>query len=234
MGQAISPGEQLPNLPLVGYLGAGLGGPCPVVASFRRGLRDYGYVEGENIAVEYRFSAFYPERYPTFVDELLALGVDVLVAADSQAIPAAQAATKTVPIVMSVCGDPVGEGFVASLERPGGNITGMTNLATALTRRRLELLLAVTPPSAPVAVLWNAGHKGVHGAWRETEEVAAALGIDLLCLGVRGPEDFEDAFAAARREHAGALLVLQDRLTTFHRREIVERALDARLPGMYG
>ena len=223
------------RIPRIGYVGAGTTPQsCPVVGAFRQGLQEYGLVEGRDVEVEYRLAALQVERYPALIDELVDLGVDVLVVADSVAIPVAKQATSTIPVVMSVVGDPVGEGLVQSLERPGGNLTGMTNLARALTGRRLELLQAVVPALTHVAVLWNDEHPGVQGTWKETERTAAARGLEVVSLAVRRAEDFPRLFATAAREGAQALLVLTDRLTTFHRQWIGALALDYRLPGMYG
>src|SRR5688572_6005114 len=173
----------------IGYLGAGPGLPSPLVEAFREGLREHGYIEGQNIHVEYRFAAFRPERYPQLVNELVQLPVDVIVSADSEATPIAKAATATIPVVMSVAGDPVGEGLVASLARPGGNVTGLTNLASALSRRRLELLTQAVPGARRLAVLWNSSHPGVQLAWRDAQDAAMVLGLELVSLPVRAPED---------------------------------------------
>jgi putative ABC transport system substrate-binding protein len=229
-------GVAVPQRPArIGYIGAGTTPQsCPVVGAFRQGLREYDLVEGRDVEVEYRLAALQAERYPALVDELVGLGVDLLVVADSLAIPIAKAATRAIPIVMSVVSDPVAEGLVESLERPGGNLTGMSNLARALTGRRLELLRAVVPRLSRVGVLWNDEHPGVQCTWQETTEAATALGLELVSLAVRGADAFRQAFAAAGREGVQALLVLTDRLTTFHRQRIAALALAYRLPGMYG
>jgi len=204
------------------------------VGAFRQGLREYGLVEGEDLHVEYRLAALQAERYPALVDELVDLGVDVLVIADSVAIPIAKQATKTIPIVMSVVSDPVAEGLIDSFERPGGNITGMSNLARSLTSRRLELLRDVVPGLTRVGVLWNDEHPGVQCTWQETQNTATSLAIDTVSLPVRGQADFTERLAAAKRHGVDALLVLTDRLTTFYRKSICALALDYALPGMYG
>ncbi len=219
----------------IGYVGAGTTPQsCPVVGAFRQGLREYGLVEGRDVEVEYRLAALQADRYPALVAELVEGGVDVLVVADSVAIPIAKAATSTIPIVMSVVSDPVTEGLVESLDRPGGNLTGMSNLARALTHRRLELLCQVVPGLARVGVLWNDEHPGVQCTWQETQAAAAALQLELVSLAVRTPDDLEPGFNVGIQAGAQVLLVLTDRLTTFHRKRIAALALDRRLPGMYG
>jgi putative ABC transport system substrate-binding protein len=235
-GSAYFAMEQPPaRVPRIGYVGAGASClTCPVVGAFRQGLREQGYVEGEDILVEYRLANLQPERYPVLIDELVDLHVDLIVSADSMATPLAKRATPTIPIVMSVAGDPVGEGLVDSIERPGGNLTGLTNLASALVQERLELLQAAVPGISRVAVIWNDAHHGVQLTWREAQQAAKALGLALQSLPVRGPEDFEPAFAAARAECAEGLLILTDRLTTFHRKRLVQLALESGLPGVYG
>ncbi len=221
--------------PRIGYIGAGRDPrSCPVVGAFREGLQQYGLVEGRDLDVEYRLAALRLERYPALIDELLRLGVDILVVADSSAIPIAQQATRTVPIVMSVVGDPVAEGLVQSRERPGGNLTGMTNLARALTGERLALLVEIVPGTRRVAVLWNDTHPGVQLTWAEAQTTAAALNLTLVSLPVRQDADIVPALAAGAAAGADSLLVLTDRLTTFHRKWIVTLALEHQLPGMYG
>lgn len=218
----------------IAYVGVGDGGPCPVVRSFQVGLHDHGYVEGENIAVEYRFARGEPERYRALVAELVALSPDVLVVADSQALPIAHQATTTIPIVMTVSGDPVRDGLVASLERPGGNVTGMTNQARGLNAARLALLQRVVPEARRVAVLWNVGHPGVYDAWERTAADAAALGLEAAPLAIADAAELEAAFDRARDAGADALLVLQDRLTTGARHAIVALAAERQVPGAYG
>lgn len=220
--------------PRIGYVGAGADLASPLVTAFRDGLREHGYIEGKNVEVEYRLAALQPDRYPRLVEELLDARVDVIVTADSEATPVARQATRTIPIVMSVAGDPVGEGLVASLDRPGGNVTGLTNLSSTLSHKRLELLQQATQPVSRVAVLWNAQHPGVRLAWGETQQAALDLGLELISVPVEAAQDLTSAFDGAVRQGAGALLVLTDRLLTFHRREVVALANDRRLPGMYG
>jgi putative tryptophan/tyrosine transport system substrate-binding protein len=218
----------------LGYLGAGDGGPCSVVSAFQRGLGDYGYVPGDNLTVEYRFASGEPARYQVLAEELASLGLDVIVVADSAGIRAAQQAATDIPIVMAVAGDPVADGFVACLEHPGGNITGLTNQARALTRARLELLARLVSGLARVAVLWNADHPLASRSWEAAELSAAALGIGLVSLSVQDLPTIETAFKHASEAGAQAVLVLQDRVTTYHRRDIARLATAHRLPGAYG
>jgi putative tryptophan/tyrosine transport system substrate-binding protein len=218
----------------IGYLAAGPDAPSPLVDAFRRGLRDFGYVEGENILVEYRFAGFEPRRYSALIEDLVSLGVAMIVAGDSVATPVARTRTTDIPIVMVMNGDPVGEGLIDSLERPGGNVTGLTTLARALTQQRLALLQAAVPGAARVAVLWNSEHAGADLVWNEARAVVEWMGLGVLAAPVRAAEELPGAFDAAVAGGADAVLALTDRLVTFHRKQVVGLATDRRLPGMYG
>ena len=225
--------QPLAKVPRIGLLAFGSPGPQQVlVEAFRQGLRDLGYAEGQNVAIEYRFAEERQERLLELAAELVRLQVDVIVA-PSNAAYAAKHITPTIPIVMTTSGDPVATGIIASLARPGGNMTGLTLLSPELAGKRLELLKEVVPELSRVAVLWNAAHPDKALEWRETQIAAQALGVQLQSLPVRGPEDFDSAFEATAREHAGALLVLGDSLTFGHRTRIVDLAAKSRLPAMY-
>jgi ABC-type uncharacterized transport system substrate-binding protein len=202
--------------------------------AFRQGLRELGYVEGQNIILVFPSGEVKPERLPHLAAELVSLKVDVIVAAAIVAVQAAKEATKTIPIVMPVASDAVETGLVASLARPGGNITGLTLISSQLSGKRLELLKEVVPRLSRVAVLSNPTTAAVPPQIRETEVTARALGVQLQPLEVRGPDDFERVFQAATKERAGALITLDDALLFTQRTRIVKLAAKSRLPAIYG
>ena len=202
--------------------------------AFRQGLRELGYVEGENITLVFPSTEVRQERLPEHVTELVSLKVDVIVAAGTVAVQAAKEATKTIPIVMPSTANPVESGLVASLARPGGNITGVTLISSQLSGKRLELLKTVVPGVPRIAALSNPTSVGVPPQMRETGVAARVLGVQLQPLEVRGPDDFETAFQAATRVRAGALVVLDDALVFTHRTWIVKLAAKSRLPAIYG
>jgi putative ABC transport system substrate-binding protein len=202
--------------------------------AFRQGLRELGYVEGQNIVIENRWAEGRQERFTDLAAELVRLKVDVIVAAISAAALAAKNATTTIPVVMLVVGDPVRFGFVASLARPGGNITGLTSVGDELFPKQLELLKEAVPRVSRVAVLWNPANPS-HGPSLKSIEVAArSLGMQPQLQKARGPDEFDSAFAAMTRARAGALLVLADTMFNLHRTRIADLAVKARLPAMYG
>jgi putative ABC transport system substrate-binding protein len=208
--------------------------PNPLLEAFRQSLRALGYVEGQNLVLEVRSAEGSPERLHELAAELVRLPVDVIVAAGSQAIRAAQHATRTIPIVMAAPPDAVAEGFVASLARPGGNITGLSWLGAMLPGKRLELLKETVPQSARIAVLVNPAY-GAYGTWMDTLTVAAqALGLHLHVLELHRADELGSAFAAMTREGVDALLVLSDPvLMTPLRGRIADLAATSRLPAMY-
>ncbi len=205
--------------------------PSASLEPFRQGLRDHGYLEGQNVAIEYRYAEGRPERFPALAAELVGLPVDVIVTAGPQAAHAAKQATSTIPIVMAVIADPVEGGFVASLARPGGNITGLSFLNTELSAKRLELLKQVYPRLSRLAALWDVTSDAVQV--KATEVAARGLGIHVQRLEVRGPEDFGNAFDAAKRGRADALVVLASPFFHFHRMQLTSLAAQYRLPAMY-
>jgi putative ABC transport system substrate-binding protein len=219
------------KVPRVGYLIPAAGVSAQYEA-FRQGLRDLGYVEGQNITIEYR-SGESSSRLADLATELAQLKVDVIVAQGAAAAPAKTAAG-AVPIVFGTSGDPVEGGFVASLARPGGNITGVTFLAFELVGKRLELLKEVLPRVSRVAVLANPAHPGEQRELRETQNTAQSLGATLHYLQVKSSTDFDSAFEAVSKQHANALLVFPDALTLAHRVRIAEFAAKSRLPSMFG
>jgi putative ABC transport system substrate-binding protein len=200
--------------------------------AFRQGLRDLGYVEGRNVLIEHRYADGKLDRLPQLVDELLANKVDLIVAQAPAAVRTAKKATSTIPIVMAHGGDPVAQGFVASLARPGGNVTGLSNFSAELGGKRLELLREAFPKASPVGVIWNPDAPGPVLSFKELEIAAKTLNVPLQSFQVRGPNDFEGAFQAAR-ERAGSLIVIQDIVTVTHLKRIVELSAKHRLPAIY-
>ncbi len=228
--------QQPAKVARIGYLGsAGPGTPVShLLDAFRQGLRELGYVEGRNIAIEYRGAEGRFGRLPDLAAELVRLRVDVILVGGTPAALAAKNATGTIPIVLAGVGDPVGTGLVASLARPGGNITGLSFQTPELSAKQLELLKEAIPELSRVAVLSNPGNAGTAPMLRETELAARALGVQLRVMEVRSPDQFASAFARMRRERAGALLVLADPLFFLHRAQLAELAAKSRLPAMYG
>ncbi len=211
-----------------------LSGPTdPGVEAFRQGLRELGYVEGKSITIEHRSAEGKLDRLLDLAAELVRLKVDVIVASSNLAIIALKQATQTIPIVMSIASDPVGAGFIASLARPGGNITGLTVIAEQLSGKRLELLKEINPKISRVAVFRNLTTPTHAVLWKETQDAAAVLGIKVLPLDIRGPDEIESAFGTMAREHAEALIVLPEPISFTHRKQIVDLAAKNRLPAMY-
>jgi putative ABC transport system substrate-binding protein len=202
--------------------------------AFRQGLRELGYVDGQNIAIESRSAEGKDDRLPALAADLVRSKVDVIVAQSGAATRAAQQATRTIPIVMSLANDPVGSGLVASLARPGGNVTGLTIMAPDLVGKRLELLKEVVPKVSRVALLWNPDNPANAAMSREAEAAARALGVRLQTLETRNHQEIEDAFAAMIRERTGAFLVLSDAIFFTQRRQIAELAAKGRLPSITG
>jgi putative ABC transport system substrate-binding protein len=222
------------QMPRVGVLVPGVppGEPGGWLDRFRQGLRDLGYVEGQTITLEVRGDEHHPERWPDLAADLVRLRVDLIVTGTTAAARAAQHATSTIPIVMAVSSDPVRDGLVASLARPGGNLTGLSIMTPELTGKRLELLTEVVPGLARVALLLEAGF--ARGPITLHEHVAAArgLGVQLQPLEVRGPEEFAGAFQAAIQGQAQALILQASPLFGTHRARLAELALASRLPTM--
>jgi putative ABC transport system substrate-binding protein len=201
--------------------------------AFRQGLRELGYVEGENIVIEYRYADEKAERLPGLAAELVYLKVDVIVAAGTIAVRSAKNATKAIPIVMTSSGDPIATGLVVSLAQPGGNITGLSQMSPDLSAKRLELLKEVIPSISRVAVVWNPTGPVDKLVFEETETAAPAFRIKVQSLEVRNPNDIDSAFAAAARERANALITFGSPLIVDHRARIVELAAKSRLPAIY-
>ena len=200
----------------------------------RQGLRELGYVEGQNITLEVRWAEGRTERLPELVAELVRVKVDILVVATTPGALAAKNETRTIPIVFVAVADPVRSGLVAGLARPGGNLTGLSPLNPEISGKRLELLKESLPSISRVATLTNPGNPSHAIFWRETHTAAQTLGLQLQQIRVRAPEDFDEAFRAAARGRADALLAFDDPLTAGHRARLVALAAKYRLPTMYG
>ncbi len=239
-GPATSPGQAPASIrgnpPRVGYLYFGSGPPAysALTEAFQQGLGELGYVDGQNIVIEYRYAEGRRERLASLVADLVQLPVDVLVLADAVSIPIAQAATETIPIVMAVSGDPVAEGIVGSLARPGKNVTGLSNMSSTLSGKRVELLKEAVPSIARVGVFVNPENPTGTLQLNETIEAARALGVEMQPLSVSRSEDLESVFEAAVTTHVDGLLALPDPVTSRERNRIVAFAAQQGLPGMYG
>jgi putative tryptophan/tyrosine transport system substrate-binding protein len=230
-------GEPPPKLPRVGVLlpyTQDSAASLEMLQPFWAGLQDWGYAEGQNVLLEYRYSGGQNDRLPALATELVQLPVDVIVAEKHDAIMAAKQATATIPIVLTLHVDPVGLGLVASLARPGGNLTGMSATPAWLTGKRLELLPLLSPTVSRIAIFYDSTYSPAQRAGAEAKLGAEALGLKLLAFDVRTPADFAPAFEAALRERAGGLLVaLTDPLTLSQRRRIVDFAAQNGLPAVY-
>jgi putative ABC transport system substrate-binding protein len=232
---SLLPGCEKPaKTPRIGFLAVGSReGRAFLIEGLLQGLRERGYVEGQNIVIEYRFSADRNDRLPELAAELVALKVDLIVASGSPASFAAKEATDTIPIVMpSLNADPVATRLIASLARPGGNITGITEMAPQLSGKRLQLLNDTVPTLSRVAVFSNPSNPAYGPILKDLETAAQRMGVDLQRLEVRVPEDFEGAFEAATGQRAGALIAPGDPLVTNRPRMVADLALKYRLPIM--
>jgi putative tryptophan/tyrosine transport system substrate-binding protein len=226
--------QQAKKVPRIGYLGATSRSTNPArIEAFRQGLRELGYVEGKNIVIEYRFAEGKLDRLPALASELMRLKVDVVLTGGPIATRSAKQATATIPIVMAYDDDPVGSGFVASLARPGGNITGLSTLAPEISGKQLELLKEVVPKLSRVAVLGNAIQPGNPQALREINLAADAFGVQLQYLEIQAPKDIETAFHAASKGRADAILVMASPITFSQRRQVADLAVKVRLPTIY-
>jgi putative ABC transport system substrate-binding protein len=197
-------------------------------------LRELGWVEGENIVFERRYAENRLERLPELAADLVRLKVDVIVAGGTLAPIAAKRATSTIPIVMAAAGDPLGSGLVASLARPGGNVTGMSIMSPDLGGKRLELLKELLPALARVAVLWNAANPYSANVFKETQGAGRTLGIEVQPLEVQGPDDLDGAFEAARKQRPDAMITVEDPLTITYQKRIADFATGQHLPSLHG
>jgi putative ABC transport system substrate-binding protein len=201
--------------------------------AFRQGFRGLGYIEGRNVALEERWAEGRFDRLASLAAELVGLDVDIIVTASTPAVQAAKQATRTIPIVMTLVTDPVASGVVASLARPGGNVTGLSFMNPELSAKRLALLRELIPKVSRVAVFWSSSTQSYPLLLRETEAAARALGMQLQVVEVSGPTGFSNAFSAVTRERAGALLVLPDPMFRNQQERILDLGVKHRLPAMY-
>jgi putative tryptophan/tyrosine transport system substrate-binding protein len=222
------------KIPRIGYLGgASLFSVAARIEAFRQGLRELGYVEGKNIVIERRSAEGKLDRLPTLAAELVRLEVDIIVTGGGPATRSAKESTVTIPIVMATDPDPVGNGFVTSLARPGGNITGLSTLAPEISGKRLELLKEIVPRLSRVAVLGTSTRPGNAQLLKEAELAAGALRVQLQYLDVLNSKDIETAFRAASKGRADAVLMLQSPVFTSQRTQIVDLGVKNRLPATY-
>jgi putative ABC transport system substrate-binding protein len=222
------------KLPRVGFLHGGSPGPSHETDAFQRGLRDLGYIEGQNIAVEYRFARGQVERLPELVTELVSLNPDVIVAPYTPAALAAKRATSTIPIVFAAVADAIGGGLIDRLARPGGNITGLTSSSAELGGKRLELLKQVIPKASRVAVLYNPADRSNVLVLKELQQSAPRLDLILQPFEVREPGEIPGAFSAMARERASAMFGVPGVLTYEHKDALVSHAAKRRIPAMWG
>jgi putative ABC transport system substrate-binding protein len=227
--------QQTGKMPRVAFLSTTAPGPSPTTDGFRQGLSDLGYIEGRNIAIEWRWGRGSIERFPEFAAEMVKLKVDVIVAANDAAGRAAQRATKTIPIVIAIIGDPVGGGFAASLARPGGNVTGLTASAPEVTAKRLQILKEAFPSLARVGLLVDVTDLSHGPALRAIQTAAETLGIRVgPRVDVSRPEAFAGAFATMTRERATVVFVVGGTMLYANRMRLGELALTNHLPMMCG
>jgi putative tryptophan/tyrosine transport system substrate-binding protein len=231
----ISEAQEPTKNPRIGYLSvSSFSGMADRIEAFRQGLRELEYVEGKNIVIEWRYGEEKPDRVSELAAELVRRKVDVIVSGGNSATQAAKKATNSIPIVMTRASDPVASEFIASLARPGGNITGLSSLAPELSGKRLDLLKEIIPKLSRVAVLGTSTSPGNAQELREVELAAGASGVRLQYLDVRSPRDIETAFRAASKGRAHAVLMLvSGTVTNFQRKEIAELAVKNRLPVIY-
>ena len=219
----------------IGLLSSNRSSPMPPqIEALRQGLRELGYIEGQNILVEYRWAEGKDERYAILASDLVSLGVDVIVVQGTRAAIAAKHATSTTPIIVGGAGDLVGEGLVASLARPGGNVTGFTNIDPDLSSKRLQLLRETFPKVSRVAVLYHGGPGGDQEELRETQTAAKTLGVQIQPLHVLEPDQFQSGYTAMTKARAQALIIFSGSFTSPHRRELLDLAAKIRIPTMCG
>lgn len=200
----------------------------------REALRGLGYVEGKNIVYEARFAEGFVERLPGLAAELVRLKMDVIATNGGPATVAAKQATSSIPIIMATfAGDAVETGLIASLARPGANVTGLTDESIQLSGKRMELLKEALPTARVIAILWNANDQGMTLRYREIEKAARSLRVEVQALGLRGPDGFAEAFSAMARRRPDAMFLVADGLTTTNRKRVVEFATSHRIPAMY-
>ncbi len=223
--------QQSSRIPRIGYVSNGV--PRAASEGFRQGLRDLGFVDGQNIIIEWRFTHRQSDRLPGFIAGLIGLPVDIIVTTSTQVTTLARNATKTIPIVMTTVGDPVGSGAIASLARPGGNVTGMTTLQSDLGGKRLQVLKEAVSGISRITVMWKPKSRTSASNFPDTKRAARALGLELMSLKMRGPDDFDGAFRAAAKGRADAVAVLSDGQMFANRTRFLRLAAKHRLPTMH-
>ncbi len=231
---SLADAQQTGKIPRIGFLGTSPSAIAARIEAFRQGLRELGYVEGKNIFIEWRHVEGKPERMSELAAELVRLKVDIIITGGAPATVAAKEATVMIPIVMTQVGDPVGSGFVASLARPGGKVTGLANFAPELSGKRLELLKEIVPRLSRVAVFGTSTSPDNAPSLREVELAAGAFGVKLQYLDVLRPKDVETAFREASKGRADAVLMMASGpVLNPRRKEILELAVKSRLPVIY-
>jgi putative ABC transport system substrate-binding protein len=229
----LAAGAQQPAIPVIGVLSSYPQSPDPFTAAWRKALGETGYIEGQNVAVEYRWTEGHSERLPAFVSDLVSRRVAVIVSLGDTAAALAIKATQTIPLVFRVGTDPVANGIVSSLNRPGGNITGITTLGQPLGPKRLELLRQLLPPGAAAALLVNPTNAGAAAETQAIQEAAHVLGVRLLILFASSPNDIEAAFASLARQDIGGLLTTADPTFFAERGRVVALAARHAIPAVY-
>jgi putative ABC transport system substrate-binding protein len=221
------------KIPRIAFISTTSPGTSPATDAFVRGLRDLGYIEGRNIAVEWRWGRGSTARFPEFASEVARLNVDVIVAANAPAGYAAQRVTRTIPIVIPTMSDPVGDGFVASIARPGGNVTGLTFQSAELQGKRLQILKEIVPGASRTALIVDRNDRSYPRLTQQAEAAARGLGLRLYTtIPVQNPADLDVAFTALTRQGADTVLVVGGTMLYANRRQLAEHALKARLPMM--
>ena len=225
--------QPLAKFARIGVLTLAVAPSTPLAEAFRQGLREHGYVEGQNLAFEYRYAEGRADRLPALAAELVRLKVDVIVTESNMAALAAKRATETIPIVMAIAGDPVKAGVVGSLARPGGNVTGLTLMHPELSGKRLQLLKEAVPRIALVAVIWNPTDPAAVDFLRETEVAARSLGLRLHAIEARAPAELDAAFKAVADARPSAFFTLPGGMFQDNQTRILEFAKKNRLPGVF-
>ena len=234
LGAQFAKAQQARKTYQIGYLALGSrpdDGATP--AALRQALAELGYSEGKNVSYVGRWAESMRARLPALAVELVAMSVDVIVTASSGAARAAKNATSAIPIVMALSTDPVGQGLIESLARPGGNVTGMSDNAIDLSAKRLELLKEAVPTASRIAVLWNTEDRAMTQRYQQIDRAAQALALSIQPLGVREPDDFERVFSEMNRERPDAMIMVTDVLTTLNRKRVLDYAEAHRIPAMY-
>ena len=226
--------QQVGKVPRIGFLSPFSPSATALwLQAFRQGLLDLGWVEGKNISIEYRYAEGQNDRLPDLAADLVRLKVDIIVTAVTPDALAAKNATKTIPIVMAAAGDPVVSGLVDSLARPGGNITGLSQMNPELAGKRLELLKEIVPKLSRVAVLWNPQDQMSTISWNELQPPARSLGVQLHSVEIRSSKDFDKAFEDASRARAGALAIMPAPVFVTNLKLIADLAVTSRLPSIF-